>query len=417
VEGFFMAKKEVIKKSGGLPPELEGYMNEYLKHKSVKNMDDVQEMMRGWLGPIMQKLLDAEMESKIGYAKNERSEFENSRNGYYPERAVNTAYGEMPVKIPRDRMGEVESDLIPKYSRSMNGFEEKVIAMYGLGMTESEISEQIYDLFGCKLTDDMISDITDKILPDIQDWQKRKLDKVYPIVFIDATHFSVRDNGTVIKKAAYITLGINSEGLKDVLSITVGENESAKVWMNILTDLKNRGLQDVLIICADGLTGIKDAISAVYPKTEYQRCIVHQIRNSLKFVSYKDRKEMVEDMKPIYTASSEENGYKALLEFEEKWIKKYPNAVNSWINNWDVLSTFFKFSPELRKIMYTTNAIESLNNRYKSANKKRPVFPTNNSLLKVLYLTTIKMVKKWSTRIKDWDMILNQLKIMYDNRI
>lgn len=412
-----MSKKEVIKKEGVLPPEIDSYITEYLKHKSVKNMADIQEMMRNMFGPAMQRILNAEMEAKIGYGKNERSDIENYRNGYYPERIVNTAYGEMPVKIPRDRMGEIESDLIPKYSRNINGFEEKVIAMYALGMTESEISGQIYDLFGCKLTDDMISDITDKILPDIQDWQKRKLDKIYPIIFIDATHFNVRDNGTVVKKAAYIVLGINSEGMKDVLSITVGENESAKIWMNILTDLKNRGLQDILIICADGLSGIKEAISAVYPKTEYQRCIVHQIRNSLKFVSYKEKKEMVEDMKLIYTASSEENGYKALLEFEEKWIKKYPSAVNSWINNWDVLSTFFKFSPELRKIMYTTNAIESLNNRYKSANKKRPVFPTNTSLLKVLYLNTKNIVKKWIGRIKDWDMILNQLKIMYDNRI
>ena len=253
------------------------------------------------------------MEAKIGYPKNERTENNNSRNGYYPERTVNTTYGEIPVKIPRDRAGEIESDLIPKYNRSIKGFEEKVIAMYALGMTESEISEQIFELFGCKLTDDMISDITDKILPDIQDWQKRKLDKVYPIIFIDATHFNVRDNGTVVKKAAYIVLGINEEGIKDVLSITIGENESAKVWMNILNDLKNRGLHDILILCADGLTGIKDAISAVYPRTEYQRCIVHQIRNSLKFVPYKDRKKLANDMKDIYSASSEELGYKALL--------------------------------------------------------------------------------------------------------
>lgn len=409
--------KKILKTNGELPPELEGYMNEYLKNKSVKNMDDIQEMMKGWFGPIMQKLLDAEMEAKLGYAKNQKSNINNTRNGYYPERNVKSAYGEIPVKIPRDRLGDVESELIPKYSRNIHGFEEKVIGMYGLGMSESEIAEQIYDLFGCNLTDDMISNITDKIIPNIQEWQKRKLDKVYPIIFIDATHFNVRDNGSVVKKAAYITLGINADGIKDVLGITIGENESAKAWMSVLSDLKNRGIKDILIMCADGLTGIKEAISAIYPETEYQRCIIHQIRNCLKYVPYKDKKEMATDMKEIYKASTEESGYNALLEFEEKWGKKYPHGVNSWINNWDVLSTFFKFSPELRKIMYTTNAIESLNSRYKAVNKKRTVFPTNISLMKALYLTTNKIVKKWTSRIKNWDMILNQLKITYENRI
>ena len=400
-----------------LPKEVNDYMDEYIKTHTIKNMDDMQEMMRNLFGPALQKMLDAEMEAKLGYAKNEKNNSSNSRNGYYKERNIKTTYGEIPVSIPRDRFGECKSDLLPPYAKSINGFEDKIISMYALGMTTNEIKDQIYELFGCTLSDDMISDITDRIMPEILEWQKRRLDSVYPIVFIDATHFSVRCNGSVVKKAAYITLGINKEGNKEVLSITIGENESAKVWANILNDLKNRGVEDILIMCADGLTGIKEAINAVYPKCEYQRCIVHQIRTSLKFVSYKDYKEMANDLKGVYQAPTEEIGYEELLKLEEKWKSKYPHAINSWLNNWDSLSTFYKFSPEIRKVMYTTNAIESLNNRYKAVNKKRPVFPTEQALLKTLYLTTINVAKKWTGRVKGWDMIYNQLSIIYEGRI
>ena len=260
-----------------------------------------------------------------------------------------------------------------------------------------DIQEQIKEIFGCNLSPDMISDITDKIIPEIQEWQKRKLESVYPIVFIDATHFHVRDNGQIVKKATYVVLGIDKDGMKKVLTITIGENESAKYWMTVLNELKNRGVQDILVLCADGLTGLKDAISAIYPKTEYQRCIVHQIRNSLKYVPYTDRKELANDLKTVYKASTEELGYTNLLELEEKWKHKYSGAIQSWIDNWDVLSVFFKFSAEIRKIMYTTNAIESLNSTYKRINRNRNVFPTDMSLLKVLYLLTLKAEKKWSS--------------------
>lgn len=407
--------KKTVKKE--LPKEINEYIDEYIKTHTVKNMGDMEEMMRELFGPSLQRLLDAEMEAKLGYSKSERTDAMNSRNGHYKERNINTTYGEIPVSIPRDRMGECKSDLLPPYAKSLDGFEDKIISMYALGMTMSEIKDQIYQLFGCKLSEDMISDITDRMMPDILEWQKRKLEEVYPIVFIDATHFSVRSNGCVVKKAAYVVLGISKEGYKEVLSITVGENESAKVWANILNDLKNRGVNDVLVMCADGLTGIKEAISAVYPKCEYQRCIVHQIRTSMKFVSYKDYKELAGDLKGVYQASTEELGYETLLKLEEKWVDKYPHAINSWLNNWDSLSTFYKFSPEIRKIMYTTNAIESLNNRYKSINKKRPVFPTDQALLKTLYLTTINMAKKWTGRMRGWDMIYNQLSILYEGRI
>ena len=397
--------------------EEEKLAEEIVKKYDAKTGKDLNQIMRDFMGPIIQKMLEAEMEAKIGYQKNERSDVENYRNGYYPERTINTDYGQMDVRVPRDRNNEIESDLLPKYSRNINGFEEKVIKMYGLGMSDKQIQEQIDELFGCKLSTDMISDITDKIIPEIQDWQKRKIDTIYPIIFIDAIHFSVKDNGQVVKKAAYIILGVDMEGMKHVLSIVVGENESAKMWLSVLNDLKNRGVQDILILCSDGLTGIKEAISTAYPKTEYQRCIVHQIRNSLKYVKHDSKKELARDLKRVYTSSTAEQGYEVLLELEEKWGKKYPNAIRSWQDNWDSLSTFFQYSQELRTVMYTTNAIESLNSSYRRANRNRVVFPTSMALLKTLYLATKNIEKKWSVRYKDWDIILSQLNIMYPDRI
>ena len=289
--------------------------------------------------------------------------------------------------------------------------------MYALGLSDKDIQEQIRDIFGCNLSPDMISDITDKIIPEIQEWKKRKLEEIYPIVFIDATHFHVRDNGQIVKKAAYVVLGIDRDGMKKVLDITIGENESAKYWMTVLNGLKNRGVQDILVLCADGLTGLKEAISAIFPKTEYQRCIVHQIRNSLKYVPYTDKKELANDLKTVYQASTEEIAYTNLLELDEKWKSRYPGAIQSWIDNWEVLSVFFKFSAEIRKIMYTTNAIESLNSTYKRINRNRNVFPTDMSLLKVLYLSTLKAEKKWSRMVRNWDLCLSQFRIMYEGRI
>ena len=397
--------------------EEEKLAEEIVKKYDAKTGKDLNHLMRDCMGPIIQKMLETEMETKIGYQKNERSNVENYRNGYYPERTINTDYGQMDVRVPRDRNNEIESDLLPKYSRNINGFEEKVIKMYGLGMSDKQIQEEIDELFGCKLSTDMISDITDKIIPEIQDWQKRKLDRIYPIVFIDAIHFSVKDNGQVVKKAAYVILGVDMEGMKSVLSIIVGENESAKMWLSVLNDLKNRGVQDILILCSDGLTGLKEAINTAYPKTEYQRCIVHQIRNSLKYVKHDNKKELARDLKRVYTSSTAEQGYEVLLELEEKWGKKYPNAIRSWQDNWDSLSTFFQYSQELRTVMYTTNAIESLNSSYRRANRNRVVFPTSMSLLKTLYLATKNIEKKWIVRHKDWDIILSQLSILYSERI
>ena len=259
--------------------------------------------------------------------------------------------------------------------------------------------------------------MTDKILPQIEDWQNRPLDEVYPILYIDAIHYSVRDNGVIRKLAAYVILGINTEGKKEVLTITIGDNESAKYWLSVLNELKNRGVKDILIICADGFTGIKEAIAAAFPKTEYQRCIVHQVRNTLKYVPDKDRKAFATDLKTIYQAADEQKALAALDRVTEKWTPKYPNSMKRWKDNWDAVSPIFKFSTTVRKVIYTTNAIESLNSTYRKLNRQRSVFPSDTALLKALYLATFEATKKWTTTIRDWGQVYGELSIMYEGRL
>jgi transposase-like protein len=289
--------------------------------------------------------------------------------------------------------------------------------MYARGLTTRQISEQIDDIYGFEVSEGMISDITNKLLPEIEEWQKRPLSSVYPIVFIDAVHFSVRDNNVIRKLAAYTILGINDEGRKEVLTIQIGENESSKYWLSILNELKNRGVKDIMILCADGLTGIKESIAVAYPQTEYQRCIVHQVRNTLKYVADKDKKAFAADLKAIYHAPSEETGYEQMKEVTEKWQEHYPNAMKSWTTNWDVISPIFKFSADVRKVIYTTNAIESLNSTYRRLNSQRSVFPSDTALLKALYLATFEAVKKWSLPLRNWGKVYGELSIMYEDRL
>jgi len=284
-------------------------------------------------------------------------------------------------------------------------------------MTTRQISETIEDIYGFETSESFISDVTDKILPQIEDWQNRPLDEVYPILYIDAIHYSVRDNGMIRKLAAYVILCINHEGKKEVLTIQVGENESSKYWLTVLNELKNRGVKDILILCADGLTGIKEAINAALPKTEYQRCIVHQVRNTLKYVPDKDRKAFATDLKSIYQAPTEEQGRANMEAVTEKWQGKYPNAMKSWSSNWDVICPIFKFSAEVRKVIYTTNAIESLNSTYPKLNRQRSVFPSDTALLKALYLATFEATKKWTSTIRNWAQVYGELSIMYEGRL
>ena len=299
----------------------------------------------------------------------------------------------------------------------MEDIDQKIISMYAKGMTTRQISETIEDIYGFETSESFISDVTDKILPQIEDWQNRPLDEVYPILYIDAIHYSVRDNGVIRKLAAYVILGINAEGKKEVLTITIGDNESAKYWLSVLNELKNRGVKDILIICADGLTGIKEAISAAFPKTEYQRCIVHQVRNTLKYVPDKDRKAFAADLKTIYQAADEQKALAALERVTEKWTPKYPNSMKRWKDNWDAVSPIFKFSATVRKVIYTTNAIESLNSTYRKLNWQRSVFSSDTALLKALYLATFEATKKWTTTIRNWAQVYGELSIMYEGRL
>jgi putative transposase len=297
------------------------------------------------------------------------------------------------------------------------GIDDKIISMYAKGMTTRQISDTLMDIYGFEASEGFISDVTDKILPEIEDWQNRPLNSVYPVLFIDAIHYSVKDNGVIRKLAAYVILGIDDTGHKEVLSIEVGENESSKYWLSVLNNLKNRGVEDILIICADGLTGMKEAIAAAFPKTEYQRCIVHQVRNTMKYVADKDKKLLAADLKTIYGAPNEEKARERLDEVSEKWAEKYPNALKSWFKNWDAISPIFKFSADVRTVIYTTNAIESLNSTYRRLNRQRSVFPSDSALLKALYLSTFEATKKWSMPIRNWGKIYGELSIMYEGRL
>lgn len=356
------------------------------------------------------------MDAHLGYDRYERSYEPNYRNGSKTKR-VRSKYGEFEVNVPQDRQSTFEPQVVSKRQKDISSIDDKIISMYAKGMTTRQISETIEDIYGFEVSEGMVSDITDKLLPKIEEWQSRPLSEVYPIVFIDAVHFSVRDDGVIRKLAAYVVLGINEDGKKEVLSIVVGENESSKYWLSVLNSLKNRGVKDILILCSDGLTGIKDAISAAFPMTEQQRCIVHMVRNTLKYVANKDMKEFARDLKTIYTAADEDTAQKQLKKVTDKWENHYPSAMNRWHENWDVVSPIFKFSKEVRTAFYTTNAIESLNSCYRRLNKQRSVFPSSQSLMKALYLATFEVTKKWTMPIRNWGKVHGELAIMYPNRM
>ena len=361
-------------------------------------------------------MLEAEMDDHLGYDKYERSGKPDYRNGTKPK-SVRSKYGEFEVDVPQDRDSSFEPKVLPKRQKDISAIDDKIIAMYAKGMTTRQISDMIEDIYGFEISEGMVSDITDKLLPQIDEWQNRPLASVYPIVFIDAVHFSVRKNGMIQKMAAYVVLGINDSGHKEVLSVVIGENESSKFWLGVLNNLKNRGVQDILVICSDGLTGIKEAITTAYPKAEQQRCIVHMVRNTLKYVATKDMKDFAKDLRTIYTAVDEKAALSRMDAVTKKWSEKYPMSMNRWKDNWDVISPIFKFSKDVRTTFYTTNAIESLNSSYRRLNRQRSVFPDPQALLKALYLATQEVTKKWTMPVKNWGKVRGELAIMYPDRL
>ena len=389
-------------------------IRELLQMANIGSMDDIQNLFKETIAEFMENGLEAELDDELGYSRYDyrNKSTDNSRNGH-SSKTLRTSFGDVEVSIPRDRKGEFEPQILKKNQTSISqDIEEKILSMYAKGMTAGDIEAHIQDIYGISVSDSTVSRITDKILPIVREWQQRPLEGIYAVVFLDAIHYHVRSEGQIVKKAVYIAIGIDLDGRKDVLGMWAGENESAKYWLGVLNELKNRGVKDILVICADGLTGMKEAVSAAFPQTEFQRCIVHQVRNTLKYVGEKNKKELANDLKTIYHAPSEDAALEALDRVTEKWEDDYPNAMKSWYKNWDVISPIFKFSSDVRKVIYTTNAIESLNSGYRRLNKQRSVFPSDTALLKALYLATHEIAKKWTMPLRNWGKVLGELEIM-----
>ena len=394
-------------------------IRELLELSDITSMEDIQSLFKETIAEFMEKGLDAELEDELGYSKYDyrNKETDNSRNGH-SSKTLRTSFGDVEVSVPRDRKSEFEPQLLKKNQTSISqDIEEKILSMYAKGMTTGDIEAHIRDIYGIDVSDSTVSRITDKILPVAKEWQQRPLESIYAVVFLDAIHYHVRSEGQVVKKAVYIAIGINLDGRKSVLGMWVGENESAKFWATVLNGLRNRGVEDIFIACTDNLTGFSAAIEAVFPKTEVQNCIIHQLRNSSKYVSYKDLKALMTDLKAVYGAVDEQAALDALDVFSERWDKKYPKISQSWRDNWANLSTYFKYPQEVRRLIYTTNAIEGFNRQLRKVTKSKSVFPTDDSLFKMLYLAMVDITKKWTGRRQYWSRIYAQLTIFFADRM
>ena len=394
-------------------------ISELLSASNVQSMDDIHELFKETIAEFMQGSLEAELDEELGYepydVKNKNTE--NSRNGH-SKKTLRTSMGKVEIDVPRDRKGDFEPKILPKNQTSISqDMEEKIFSMYAKGMSVSDIEDHIRDIYGLEISDTTVSRITDKVLPAAKEWQQRPLESIYAVVFLDAIHYHVRSEGHIVKKAVYIAIGINMDGKKDVLGMWVGENESAKFWAGVLNSMRNRGVDDILIACTDNLTGFSQAIEAVFPQIDIQNCIIHQLRNTSKNESYKDLKALMADLKKVYTAVDEESAMSALDDCAAVWDSKYPKISKSWYDNWANLSTYFKFPQELRKLIYTTNTIEGFNRQLKKVTKAKSVFPTDDSLFKMLYLAMKDITKKWTGRRQDWSSIYAQLVIYYGDRI
>ena len=394
-------------------------IRELLQESNISSMEDIQELFKETIAEFMENGLDAELDEELGYSRYDykNKDTDNSRNGH-SSKTLKTSFGEVDIDIPRDRKGEFDPVILKKNQTSISqDIEEKILSMYAKGMTTSDIETHIRDIYGLQISDTTISRITDKILPIAKEWQQRPLEPIYAVVFLDAIHYHVRSEGQIVKKAVYIAIGVNLDGKKDVLGMWVGENESAKYWASVLNGLRNRGVEDIFIACTDNLTGFDAAIEAVFPQTEIQNCIIHQLRNSSKYVSYKDIKALMADLKAVYAAVDEASALDALDIFAETWDKKYPKISKSWRENWANLSTYFKYPVEVRRLIYTTNTIEGFNRQLRKVTKSKAVFPTDDSLLKMLYLAMIDITKKWTGRRQDWGTIHAQLSIYFNDRM
>ncbi len=367
---------------------------------------------------IVERALSAEMTQHLGHRKHAAvsNPKGNTRNGTTPK-TLKTDHGDLSIEVPRDRDSSFTPQMVRKGQRRFTGFDDKILSMYSRGMTVRDIQGHLQDLYGVEVSPDLISTVTDAVIEELKGWQNRPLERVYAILYLDALFLKVKQDGHIINKAAYVAIGITLEGHKDVLGIWLEETEGAKFWLKVITELRNRGVEDIYIACVDGLKGFPEAIESVYPKAEIQLCIVHMIRNSLKYVSYKERKELAQDLKPVYQATTEEAAQQALSEFAAKWDRKYPVIAKSWRANWVRLSTFFAYPEEIRRIIYTTNAVESLNYVLRKVTKNRAAFPTDEAALKLLYMALKNHMKKWTMPVPNWGVAMNQFSILFKDRV
>ena len=399
------------------PKEL---LKEYVQSQQFTSTADIMQAMKEMFRDVLEQVMEVEMDDELGRERCQRSEgperqARNYRNGY-SKKTVKTQLGEVDIRVPRDRQGQYEPKIIGKYDRNAEGMEEKILALYACGMSQRNISEQIKELYNVEISPELVSKISEKIMPEVTAWQNRPLEKVYPFVFMDAIHYKVKEDHRYITKAAYVVLGVTMDGRKDILGVWIGEHESSKFWLNVLNELKSRGVMDVYLFCTDGLCGMMQAIEAVFPNSRLQRCIVHQIRASTRYVSYKDVKQVVADLKKIYMAVTLDEAENNLLAFAERWRGKYPSCVKSWEENWEVLTTFFEYPMEIRKIIYTTNIIEGLNRQFRQITKNKPSFTNDDSLRRMLYLASQRIMKHWHARCQNWDLVLSQLELMFPQR-
>jgi len=393
-------------------------LRKLIEERGIKELAGVHDLVKELTSGLIQEIMDAELEEELGYSKYDfkNKDTENARNGHY-KKTVASSQGEVELEVPRDRNGEYEPQIVKKHQMDISDIEDKILFLYSQGTSTRDIERTMQEMYGIDVDATRVSKITDKILPTIHEWQNRPLESVYAMVMLDAIHYKVREEGMVVKKAVYIAIGTDLEGKKDVLGIWVGATESSKYWLGVLNGLKSRGVQDILIVSVDGLTGFSEAIATAFPKTEVQRCIIHQIRSSTRYVSYKDVKAFTGALKPIYKAPTEEVALVALDELETAWGAKYPAAIRSWRDHWDELATMFKYPDEIRRIIYTTNAIENFNRQLRQVTKTKSAFVSDDALLKQLYLVTMQVTDKWTMAIRDWGSILMHLSIYFGYRV
>lgn len=398
---------------------LDGYIKQHIAEgKDTRELLEPGGLLKQFTKALVERCLEGEMNHHLGYEKDERAGKGggNRRNGT-SKKTITTDQGKVDVDIPRDRNGEYEPHLVPKHQTRIAGFDDKILALYARGMTVRDIQSQIQEIYGVDVSPGLISNVTDSVMDEVKDWQNRPLEGIYPIVFFDALVVKVRDNGRVINKAVYVALAVTLSGQKEILGIWISENEGAKFWLGVLTELKNRGVKDIFIACIDGLTGMPEAFQAAFPKTWVQLCIVHMVRNSLKYVSWKDRKAVAADLKLIYRSITEKEAEAALQAFSSKWDKRYPTISKSWRAHWAQIIPMFVFPDDIRKVIYTTNAVESVNMTLRKASRNHRIFPTDNAVFKVMYLAIQNISKKWTMPLRDWIGAMSCFVIEFEGRV